>query len=202
MAASKRLRGDPLLLDEYVDKRLHGFHFLIRNELVVFGNGNEMDEAHVEDVMLVDVPEGVEPMSMVEMRVATEHLLHDALAVLVESLVETTGLANPFLGRAVCVGIRRSRRCNLIDGKCFRHTVHLVSRKHDWVMNLANNPFLDAVDEFGSRNLGGAAVHKPSVRQSRERLVDCSKTDILGMTKLTFQPTWLGRLFHCRAEGQ
>lgn len=178
MAASKRLRGDPLLLDEYVDERLHGLHFFIRDELVVFGNGNKMDKAHVEDVMLVNVPERIEPMSMVKMRIATEHLFHDALAVLVESLVETTRLANPFLGRGVYVGIWRCRRSDLTYSKGFRHSIHFVCREHDWVMDLANNPFLDTVDELGSRNFGGAAIHEPSVSQSRKALADRSVTDI------------------------
>lgn len=106
MTTSKRLGGDSLLLNKYVDEGLHGFHFFIRHELVVFGNSDEMDETHVEDVMFVNMPERVEPMSVVEMCVATEHLLHNALAVLVESLVKTTGFANPILRGCVRVGIR------------------------------------------------------------------------------------------------
>lgn len=182
MAASKRLRGDSLLLDEYVDEGLHGLHFLIRNELVIFGNSNKMNKTHVKDVMLVDVPERIEPMCMVKMRIATEHLLHDALAVLVESLVETTGLANPFLGRGVRVGIWRCRRSDLANCKGFRHSIHFVGREHDWVMDLANNPFLDTVDEFGGRNFGGTAIHEPSVSQSSKASVSRPKTDIFGFS--------------------
>lgn len=56
-----------------------------------------MDEAHVEHLVLVDVPEGVLPVAVVEMGVAAEHLLHDALAVLVEGRREAARLADPVL---------------------------------------------------------------------------------------------------------
>lgn len=56
-----------------------------------------MNEAHVEDIVLVNVPKGVEPMSMVQMGVAAEHLLHDTLAVLVKGRREATGLPDPVI---------------------------------------------------------------------------------------------------------
>lgn len=163
MTTSKRLWRDSLLLNKNVDEGLHGFHFFIRNQPVVFGNSDEMDETHVKDVMFVNVPERVEPMSMVEMCVATEHLLHDTLTVLVESLVKTTGFADPFSG-SVHVEIRG---LDFIKSEGIRQTIHFVSWKHDWVMDLANDPFLHAVDEFGRGNFGSAAIHKPSVCQAK-----------------------------------
>lgn len=56
-----------------------------------------MNEAHVQDIVLVNVPKGVKPMSVVQMGVAAEHLLHDTLAVLVKGLWEATGLADPII---------------------------------------------------------------------------------------------------------
>jgi hypothetical protein len=35
-------------------------------------------------------------------------------------------------------------------------------------MNLADNPLLHAVDELGSGDLGGTAIHKPGVGQTKE----------------------------------
>ena len=61
----KRLGGHALLLDEEFNQGLHGLHFLIRNESVILGDRHEVHETHVQDVVLVDVPEGVEPMRMV-----------------------------------------------------------------------------------------------------------------------------------------
>lgn len=171
VAAPKGLRRDPLLLDEYVDQRLHWLHLLIRDKPVILGDGNEVDEAHVEDVMLVDVPERVEPMGMVEVGVATEHLLHNTLAVLVESLGEATRLANPLTRRRIRSGIRRSKCIGFVDGKSLRQPIHdFLGREHDWVMDLADNPFLNTVDEFGSRNLGSTTIHEPSVGQARDSL--------------------------------
>lgn len=197
MTTPKRLGWDPLLLDEYVEQRLHRLHLLIRNQFVVFGDGDKVDEAHVEDVMLVDVPEWVKPMRMVEVGIATEHLLHNALAILVECLGETTRLADPFLRLGVCAGVGWSKPGGLIDGKGFRRVAHdPLSREHDWVVDLADNPFLNAVDEFGSRYLGCTTVHKPSVGQAR--FVSGLDRSILGRHKLTVPPTSLGRYFHCK----
>lgn len=88
MAAVQCLGGHPLLLDEEVDQRLHRLHLLVRDELVVLCNSDKVNEAHVQDIVLVDVPEWVEPVGMVQMRVAAEHLLHDTLTILIEGLRE------------------------------------------------------------------------------------------------------------------
>jgi len=97
VAAVQRLRRNPLLLDEQFNQGLHGLHLLIRHKPVVLGDCHKVNETHVQDVVLVDVPEGVEPMGMVQMGIAAEHLLHDSLAILVESLRETARLANPII---------------------------------------------------------------------------------------------------------
>lgn len=79
-----------MLPDEQVNQRLHGLHFLVGNKLIVLRDSNEMDKAHVKDVMLIDMPKRIQPVGMVDVGIATKHLLHNPLAVLVESLWEAT----------------------------------------------------------------------------------------------------------------
>lgn len=177
MATVQSFRRNPLLLDEQVNQRLHGFHLLVRDQLVILGDGDKVYEAHVQDVVLVDVPEGVQPVGMVQVRVAAEHLLHDTLAVLVEGLRESTGFSDPLIrvsirsGRVggVCRGSGRSSDGSggVFHGGGFGGTDHLLGGEHDGVMNLADDPLLDAVDEFGSGDLSCAAVHEPGVGQPR-----------------------------------
>lgn len=156
----KGLRRDPLLLDEQVDQWLHRLHFLVGYQLVVFRHGDEVDEAHVQDVVLVDVPERVQPVCMVEMSIAAEHLLHNALAILVKRLREAAGLADPFLSSS------SASASNFVDRKCLRHAREFLRGEHDGVMDLADDPFLHAVDEFGSRDLSCTSIDKPCVCQS------------------------------------
>lgn len=73
-----------LLLDEYVDQRLHWFHVLVGNKPVVLGNGHEVYKAEIQDLMLVDMIERVFPVIVIQVGVASEHLLHHPLAVFVE----------------------------------------------------------------------------------------------------------------------
>lgn len=93
---------DLLLLDVNVNQWLHGFHLLVRHEFIILCNRHKMHETHVKNLMLVDVEERVLPMAVIQMRIATEHLLHDSLAILVKGLGESTTLSNPILGRRIC----------------------------------------------------------------------------------------------------
>jgi hypothetical protein len=45
----------------------------------------------------VDVPERIQPVAMVQVGVAAEHLLHDTLAILVEGRGEPAGFPDPIL---------------------------------------------------------------------------------------------------------
>lgn len=163
VATCQRLRRDALLLNEQVDKGLHGLHFLVRDELVVLGHRDKVDKAHVENVMLVNVPEGVQPVRVVQVGVASEHLLHDALAILVERLREATGFANPLLP-----GSSAGTAC-FIDRKGVWYTGNLFRGEHNRVVNLADNPFLNTVDELGGRDLSGTTVDQPGVGQAIQR---------------------------------
>ena len=167
MTTPNSLWRNPLLLDKQVDQRLHGLHLLVRNKLVVLGDSHEVHKRHVKNVMFVDMPEGVQPVGVIKMGVATEHLFHDTLAVLIESRRETTGLADPILPRSICSGVRRSNTRGLVGSKRFWCVDNLFSGEHDGVMDLADNPFLNTVDEFGSRDLRSTAIDKPRISQAR-----------------------------------
>lgn len=65
MATIECLGGHTLLLDEQLNQWLHGLHFLVRNEAVIFGYRHKVHKTHVQDIVLVDVPEGVEPVGVV-----------------------------------------------------------------------------------------------------------------------------------------
>lgn len=171
MSAPDCLWRNALLLDKQVDKGLHGLHLLVGNELIVLGDSHKMNERHVKNVMFVDMPEGVQPVSMVEMGVATEHLFHDTLTVFVESWRETTGLANPLLCSSIRWRVGWSSPGGLIDGKGIWGISHLVGWEHDGVMNFTDDPLFNTVDELGSRDLRGTTIHKPRVSQSRGRRV-------------------------------
>lgn len=178
MATVQSLWGHSLLLNEQVDQRLHWLHLLVRDELVVLGDGDKVHEAHVQDVVLVEVPEWVQPVRVVQVGIATEHLLHDTLAVLVECLGEATGLANPLVCRCATRG-RWAGGVGGSGGGCsstvgishrgsFRGAVDLLGWEHDWVVDLADDPLLDAVDELRGGNFGCTAVHQPGVGQPIE----------------------------------
>lgn len=175
--ASKSFWGDLLLLDEEVDQRLHWFHLLIGHKLVVLCDSNEVHKAHVQDFVLVDMPERVLPMTMVEMRIAPEHLLHDPLAILVESLREATALSDPVLARKrIDRGIEVGGSGG--DGGCCSWSAHVaggvscgrrvgsLGREHDRVMDLAHDPLLHAVDELGRGDFGGPPVDQPGVGEA------------------------------------
>lgn len=167
MTTPNGLWRNPLLLDKQVDQRLHGLHLLVRNKLVVLGDSHEVHKRHVKNVMFVDMPERVQPVGVVKMGVATEHLFHDTLAVLIESRREPTGLANPILPRSIRSGVRWSNTCGLIGSKGFWCVGNLFSGEHDGVMDLADDPFLHTVDEFGSRDLRSTAINEPRIGQTR-----------------------------------
>ena len=201
------------MLDEEVDQRLHGLHLLVGDQLVVLGHRHEVDKAHVEDVMLVDVPEWAQPVGVVQVCIAAEHLLHDALAVLVESLRESAGLANPLIGRcvvAIGVGaIRRSRRytsscVGILDCGGLRGAGHLLGREHNRVVDLADNPLLHPVDELGSGDLSCATINKPGVGQPRASISPYSEigAQIPRNMSLTAQQTLSDMCSHCRSDNR
>lgn len=164
VTARKRLGGDSLLFNEEIDQWLHRLHLFVRNKLVIFGDCNKMYETHVKDVVFINVPERVQPMCMVQMGVATEHLLHDSLTVFVKCLGEATGLANPLLTRRDRARTGGAGARDLMEREGIRQAVDLVGGEHNGVVDLADNPFLDTVDELGGRDLGSTTIHEPGIR--------------------------------------
>lgn len=157
---SDGLRGNLLLLDIQIDEWLHRLHLLLSHELVVLGDCDKVDEAHVQHFVAVDVPERIQPVAMVQVGVAAEHLLHDTLAILVEGRRETARLPNPILagkgsqGRIQVSGTGRdwcacwwSR--HIARSKGVRRTQDRFCGEHDRVVDLADNPFLNPIDKFG-----------------------------------------------------
>lgn len=84
VATIERLGGNPLLLDEQLNQGLHRLHLLLGHKTIVLRDRHKVNKAHVQDIVLINVPEGVDPMGMVQMGVAAEHLLHNSLAILVK----------------------------------------------------------------------------------------------------------------------
>lgn len=152
--------------------------------------------------MLVEVPERIQPVCMVQVGIAAEHLLHDALAVLVECLGEAAGLSNPLIRRRAvraCWGGGvggsgggwSSRGTDGVSHRGgLRNAIHLLGGEHDWVMDLADDPLLDSVDELRGGNLGGAAVHEPSVGQAIETIAVSPQLRLISMypAKSTYRP--------------
>lgn len=123
-----------------------------------------MHEAHVENLMLVDMVERVLPVAVVQMGVAAEHLPHHALTILVESLRKPARLADPVL-----IWIRGGLVGSVAAGEGHRGRCVQVGRgswEHDGIVYLAHDPLLDAIDEFRGRDLGRFSVNKPRVSES------------------------------------
>lgn len=110
--ASNSFGRNFLLFHIEIDKRLHRLHFLVGHQLVVFGNGDEVHETHVQHFVAVDMPERIKPVSMVQVSVATEHLLHNPLTILVEGRRKPAGFANPILTS------KGSQGCIQVGGTC------------------------------------------------------------------------------------
>jgi len=83
------------LRNEDIHETLQGLHILLRQQVVVHRNSDEMYKATVQLEVSIDVPERVVPVVVVEMSIASEHLLDYALDVLMVMLWEAGRLANP-----------------------------------------------------------------------------------------------------------
>ncbi len=100
------------------------------------------------------------------MRVAAEHLLHNPLAVFVESSWEAAGLADPVLTGSIGGSICGLSTHSLIKRKRLGDSSYFLCWEHHWVMDLADNPFLHPVDELGGGDFCGLGIHEPSVGQT------------------------------------
>ena len=122
-----------------IDQRLHWLRIPVREQSVEFGDRAKVDEARVEVrptlsvVLSAQVPEGFDPMRMIEMRIDTEYLTKTCAAVVEECLGKACALANPI----TTLSTRTARRVwtgsssGNLGGECFG------------VVNLASHPPLD-----------------------------------------------------------
>lgn len=155
---------------------MHGLDLLVSDQTKQLANVDEMDEAGVELLVGVHVPERVQPMAMVDVGVAAHHLAVDRLDVGFKGLRETGGLSEPLpageLGeRSVDVGRRKGLRgAHWSQGTsrvgCGREVdVGGVGREDGGVIDLADDPFLDEIDILDGGDFDGFfVVIQPSVR--------------------------------------
>ena len=170
------------LLNEDVDKTLERLHVLLGKQVVVHSHSHKVNKAAVEFEVSVDMPEWVVPVAVVQVGVASEHLLDDALHILVEILGEIGWLADPVLGatsksvhRGVQIGRWGTNWCLSRAGSAWEITsskssglnvLGWVGREDMRVVDLADNPSLDTNDIGRSGDLGGSAILEPSVCES------------------------------------
>lgn len=163
------------LLRPQLDERQHGLDFLVADEAVQATDVDEVDEARVELLVRVDVPEGLQPVAVVDVRVAPHHLPVDALDVALERLREARRLAEPLaaceLGeRGVEGGGGEGLRGIVYGGSGTGGVGRGVDQgggvcgEDGGVVDLADDPFLDEVDVLDGGDLDGLlVVVKPCV---------------------------------------
>lgn len=76
---------------------MHGLHFLVANQGKQLSDVDKVDEACVEFLIGIDVPEGREPVAMVEVSVATHHLAIDTTNVCLKVFRKSGAFAEPVL---------------------------------------------------------------------------------------------------------
>lgn len=97
------LPRDDSLVNEDVDETLKWLHIFLGQQIVIHGHSHEVNEAAVELKVPIDMPEWVVPVAVVEMSIASEHLLDDALDILMEIGRKARRFADPFLvGSSKC----------------------------------------------------------------------------------------------------
>ena len=130
-----------------VDQRLHWLRIPVREQSVEFGDRAKVDKARVEVsptlsvILSTQVPEGVDPMRMIEMRIDAEYLTKTCAAVMEECLRKACTLANP----VTTFSIRTARR--VWTGRSSGN----LGRERFGVVNLASHPPLDQRDVLRCR---------------------------------------------------
>lgn len=135
-----------------IDQRRHGLQFLFAEETEESTDVDKVDEAGVQLLVGVYVPEWIKPVAVVEMCIATHHLAVDRLRILLKLLRESGSLAQPLPSSELCkrcIKVRWSRGdWSAVSG---RWRIRRRSRAGvDWekmrVANFANDPFLNKLD--------------------------------------------------------
>ena len=105
-----RIGRNDTLGNEDIDERLHRSRIFVGEKTIEFGHTAEVDEAGVEVGislrLLVDgeVPEGIDPVRVVEMGVDAEDLTEAGADVVQESFGEACALAEPVTSRLITSG--------------------------------------------------------------------------------------------------
>jgi hypothetical protein len=203
-----RLFGNDTLSDEDVNQVLQGLHILLADEVVVHGHRAKVDKAAVQVGVAAEMPEWVGEVVVVEMGVATEHLLDDGLDIGMVVLREARRLADPFVCHAsqsrqwlVETGWRSGDRIGGTRITNITRDEGMVDRS--WgsgrecllIVNLADNPALDSNDVLRGRDLSRAPVLEPGVRETANKSVRFS---LAREGIRTVQLTSLGIAARCR----
>ena len=89
-------RNDSLTYKD-VNQQLQWLHILSAQQIIVHGDSDEVHETAVQLQVPIDVPEWILPVTVVQVRIAAEHLLDDASDVGVEVGGEAGGFADPVI---------------------------------------------------------------------------------------------------------
>jgi hypothetical protein len=160
-------RRQQALLAPQINQRLHGLNLLVAEQVEQLAHVDEVDKARVELLVRIDVPEGLEPMAVVNVRIAPHHLAINTLDVALERLGKARGLAEPVTARqlgqrSVDAGWAEGLGGSAAAGKGARGVGcggdgdgGGVSGEDVWVVDLADDPFLDEVDVLDGGDLDG-----------------------------------------------
>jgi hypothetical protein len=177
-----RYRRQQALLTPQINQWLHRLNLLVTKQIEQLAHVDEVDKARVELLVRIHIPEGLEPMAMVNVCVAAHHLAIDTLDVALERLGETRRLAEPVaaceLGQwGVAAAWAQGLGCGAAAGEGARGIScggngngGGVSGEDIWVVDLADDPFLDEVDVLDCGDLDGfLLVVEPRVRVAAGR---------------------------------
>lgn len=120
------------------------------------------------------MPEWIQPVSVIEMRIATHHLAVDGLCVLLELLRESRRSAQPFSSsklRKWGIQVRWSSRnwcgiarCGSVRRRWSRAS---VNRKEMGIADFAHDPLLNQLDILAGRDFDWSLlIVEPSVRMA------------------------------------
>lgn len=150
------------LLEPKVNEGLHGLHLLVSKQVVQLADIDKVDEASVELLVGIDVPEGVQPMAVINVGIATHHLAVDAFDIGLKVLRETRRLAQPITaGRAnVCLtcGLGLDMHVKRAGGTITGWGGAGVGREDARIVDLADDPLLNQVDVLDGGDLDGLLV--------------------------------------------
>jgi len=164
-----------------LNERLHWLHLLLSDQVEQPTHVDEVDEARVKLLVGVDVPERIQPVTVINVSIAAHHLSVYALNVRLEVLRETRGLSEPVApGQSGerCVEISRTRRDRSVCSGCRDSTRWIcgwcLECDIDWkeigIADFPVDPLLDQLNVLARWYLNWPLmIVQPSVRVARSR---------------------------------